>query len=48
MLATFAVTGCAGGVGSERARLLKTRGDEVIGFDLRDPEETSISSFSWT
>ena len=39
MFATYAVTGCASGIGSELARLLKARGDEDIGFDLRDPGE---------
>lgn len=39
MVATYAVTGCASGIGSELVRILKARGNEVIGFDRRDPGE---------
>lgn len=33
---TYAVTGVASGIGAELARILKQRGDRVIGFDLRE------------
>lgn len=37
---TYAVTGVASGIGAELARILKERGDRVIGFDIR---ETSLN-----
>jgi len=33
---TYAVTGVASGIGAELARVLKTQGHRVIGFDIRD------------
>lgn len=35
---TFAVTGVASGIGAELARILKQRGDRVIGFDIRETQ----------
>jgi NAD(P)-dependent dehydrogenase (short-subunit alcohol dehydrogenase family) len=36
---TYAVTGVASGIGAELARILKTRGERVIGFDIRETTE---------
>lgn len=36
---THAVTGVASGIGAELARILKQRGDRVIGFDIRETTE---------
>ncbi len=36
---TYAVTGVASGIGAEIARMLKSNGDTVIGFDLRETAE---------
>lgn len=36
---TYAVTGVASGIGAELARILKGRGDRVIGFDIRETTE---------
>lgn len=36
---TYAVTGVTSGIGAELARILKTRGDRVIGFDIRETTE---------
>lgn len=33
---TYAVTGVASGIGAELARVLRQRGDRVIGFDIRE------------
>lgn len=39
-----AVTGCATGIGAEACRILKERGDEVVGFDLVETN-TNVDSF---
>lgn len=36
---TYAVTGVASGIGAELARILKERGNRVIGFDVRETSE---------
>jgi NAD(P)-dependent dehydrogenase (short-subunit alcohol dehydrogenase family) len=35
---TYAITGAASGIGAAARRFLETRGDRVIGIDLRDAE----------
>lgn len=40
MTKTYAVTGCASGIGAEIARILKRSGHRIVGFDLR---ETSLN-----
>jgi len=42
---TFAVTGVASGIGAASARLLKSRGARVIGFDRRAPESDLVDQF---
>lgn len=36
---TYAVTGVASGIGAELARILKTRGHTVVGFDIQQPTD---------
>jgi NAD(P)-dependent dehydrogenase (short-subunit alcohol dehydrogenase family) len=36
---TYAVTGVASGIGAELARILKTQGHRVIGFDIQETNE---------
>lgn len=36
MSKTYAVTGVASGIGAALARILKTNGDRVIGFDITE------------
>lgn len=37
MVATHAAIGCASGIGADFARCPRARGDEIFGFDRRDP-----------
>lgn len=44
MTKTFAITGVASGIGAELARILKARGDKVIGFDIT-PTDINVDQY---
>ena len=45
MARTYVITGSASGIGAETTRLLRERGEKVIGIDLKDAEvEADLST----
>ncbi len=41
----YAITGVATGIGAEAAKILTTRGHEVVGFDIAEPDTSHVEHF---